>query len=109
MRCYQQILKTMSNIEKIRQKIERLYDGEVPKHDQQCDFGDGYFTGLATILNIIDTLLEEKPSEDLEKEIDDYLEPIKAWQIQEAPFTNLENCARHFYELGLNARKEEQK
>ena len=36
----------------------------------------------------------------LEKEIDKYLEPIEAWQIQEAPFTSMENIARHFYELG---------
>ena len=52
---------------------------------------------------------QEQPEVDLEKEIDRYCKPIQAWQIQEAPFTNLENCARHFYELGLNARKEEQK
>jgi hypothetical protein len=71
--------KEMSNIEKIRQKIERLYDGEVPKHDQQCDFGDGYFTGLATILNIIDTLLEEKPSEDLLDAAKDALLLERAW------------------------------
>ena len=45
----------MSNIEKIRQEIERLYDSEAPKHDQQCGFDDGYFTGLATISNFIDT------------------------------------------------------
>ncbi len=54
----------MSNIEKIRQYIENLYDGEAPKHDQQCDFSDGYFDGLATISNFIDSLPEEKPSED---------------------------------------------
>ena len=56
----------MSNIEKIRQEIERLYDGEAPKHDQQCEFEDGYFTGIATISKFIDSLPEEKPSEDLE-------------------------------------------
>ena len=49
----------MSNIEKIRQEIERLYDGEAPKHDQQCEFEDGYFTGIATISKFIDSLPEE--------------------------------------------------
>lgn len=48
---------------------------------------------------------QEKSEVDLEKEIDKYCEPIKPWQIQEAPYTSMENCARHFYELGLNARK----
>ena len=62
----------MSNIEKVKAYIERLYDGEAPKHDQQCGFEDGYFNGLATILNIIDTLLEEKPSEDLEEAAEGY-------------------------------------
>lgn len=56
----------MSNIEKIRQEIERLYDGEAPKHDQQCEFEDGYFTGIATISKFIDSLPEEKQPEDLE-------------------------------------------
>jgi len=49
----------MTDKEKIRAEIERLYDGEVPEHDQQCDFGDGYFYGLATISNFIDSLPEE--------------------------------------------------
>lgn len=62
----------MNNIEKIKAKIERLYDGEVPKHDQQCDFGDGYFTGLATILNFIDSLPEEKLSDNLEEAAQEY-------------------------------------
>ena len=66
----------MSNIEKIRQEIERLYDSEAPKHDQQCGFDDGYFTGLATISNFIDTLPEEKPSEDLNDEILEILDAV---------------------------------
>lgn len=43
---------------------------------------------------------QEQPKVDLEKEIDKYCELIQAWQIQEAPYTSIENCARHFYELG---------
>ena len=59
------------------------------------------------ILALIDSLQQEQPEVDLEKEIDAYLEPIKPSQIQEAPFTSMENIARHFYELGFKARKEE--
>lgn len=56
----------MDKIEKIRQEIEMLYDGEAPKHDQQCDFSDGYFTGLSVISNFLDTLSEE-PDKSLEE------------------------------------------
>lgn len=58
-----------------------------------------------SLLSIIASLQQEQPEVDLEKEIDKYLMTIKAWQIQEAPFTSMENIARHFYELG-KARKE---
>ena len=51
-------------------------------------------------------LQQEQPEVDLEKEIDNYFDTIQAWQIQEAPFTTMDKCARHFYELGIKARKE---
>jgi len=50
----------MSSIkETIKAEIERLYDGEAPAHDQQCEFEDGYFTGIATISKFIDSLPDE--------------------------------------------------
>lgn len=49
--------------DKLRAEIGRLFVGEAPKHDQQCDFNDGYFTGIATIGKFLDTL-EEPVSED---------------------------------------------
>ena len=60
---------------------------------------------LQSLLSIISPL--EVKEVDLEKEIDRYCEPIQAWQIQEAPYTNIEKCARHFYELGLKTQKGE--
>ena len=51
-----------------------------------------------------DSLQQEQPDVNLEEETDVYLEPIKAWQIQEAPYTSMENIVRHFYELGKNAK-----
>ena len=58
------------------------------------------------ILDIINSLQQEQPKVDIEKEIDEYLEPIEVWQIQEAPYALMRNIARHFYELGLKVRKE---
>lgn len=48
--------------ELILQEIDKIYDSEAPKHDQQCDFEDGYFTGISTISNLIDSLPEEDAS-----------------------------------------------
>jgi len=50
----------MSIKDQIRAEIERLYDGEAPKHDQQCDFDDGYFTGIGAISKFIDSLPDEQ-------------------------------------------------
>jgi hypothetical protein len=50
------------------------------------------------------TLVAEEPV-DLEKEIRKYLEPITYADIRIEPFNSLEKCARHFYELGFNAKK----
>lgn len=44
---------------------------------------------------------------DLEKEFDDYTKDIMACDIQFEPFTHMYNCAKHFFELGLKAQKEE--
>ena len=48
--------------DKLKAEIERLYDGEAPKHDQQCDFDDGYFTGIGAISRFIDSLQQEQPA-----------------------------------------------
>lgn len=61
---------------------------------------------LEWVLKQIDSLQQEQPRVNLEKEIEIYLEPIQAWQVQEAPFTSLENCARHFCEVGLRRAAE---
>lgn len=84
----------MSNIEKIKAEIERLYDGEAPKHDQQCEFEDGYFTGIATISKFIDSLPDEEPSKDLEEEIERY------FYYEYTDNTPNEAIARHFAEWG---------
>ena len=61
----------MNKIEKIQAEIERLYDGEAPKHDQQCDFDDGYFTGIGAISQFLDTLSEE-PDKSLKEVAEKY-------------------------------------
>lgn len=55
------------------------------------------------LLSYIDTLETKKV--DLEKEFDSYCENLYAIDIQEEPFTEMYDCAKHFYGLGLNAQK----
>ena len=46
--------------EKLKAEIDKLHDAPVPKHDQQCDFSDGYSWGLNDIENLIDSLQQEQ-------------------------------------------------
>ena len=68
--------------QKIRAEIERLYDGKAPKHAQQCDFDDGYFTGIGAISKFLDTLSEE-PSESLEEAAEEYASDYPAWNDEQ--------------------------
>ena len=40
-----------------------------------------------------------------EEEYDNYTKNILACYVQFEPFTHLYNCAKYFYELGLNTNK----
>ena len=61
-------------LQRIRSEIERLYNGKVPSHDQQCDFRDGYFTGIDTISNFLDTLQVDEPKG---LDVTDFCKPIE--------------------------------
>lgn len=55
-----------------------------------------------SLLDFIDAL--EVKEVDLEKEFDNYTKDILACDVQFEPFTHLYNCAKHFFELGINAK-----
>ena len=96
----------MKMIEKIRQKIEELYNGEAPKHDPQCNFNDGYFTGIDAIAQFIDTLESEKPmnQEGLEEEYKDYVEsdPVYSKLVNRNAGLGI---ARHFAQWGAEHKQ----
>ena len=50
-------------IQVIKTEIDRLYNGDIPEHDQQCDFSDGYLNALSRVDEFLDTL--EEKSENL--------------------------------------------
>ena len=101
--------------EKLIAEIKRRLR-EIPKKEEDKRFRavyGGVEFELMGILDFIDSLPEDKPSEELEKEITSFIEShyhIRDDETLEngnSPLTtyDLENIARHFYELGLKARK----
>jgi len=77
-------------------------------YEEQVAFNNA----LAMVVEIIDSLQQEQTEVDLKKEIDacwqNWLSPSNQKDIEGVlPKTEFAMCARHFYELGFNARKEE--
>lgn len=88
--------------EKLIAEIERLKDGI---GIGLCEYDAGEENGKMEILielsSFIATLQQEQPEVDLEKEI------IRYQREDMVRDTTVGDVARHFYKLGLNARKEE--
>lgn len=87
-------------IEKNQYVIEPLFS----KGDDS--YYEGEYDGYNRILSIIDSLQQEQQEVDLEKELNRYLRG-EFQQTAGGNFNNYIQVARHFYELGLKARKEE--
>ena len=104
----------MSNIDKIRQEIERLEnEGAINKQkaSENNDIESYVAWGqqeaiMGVLIRFIDSLQQERPEEDLEKEID------KVWNNGlsdelAGPHNNFDICARlarHFYKLGKQSK-----
>ena len=63
----------------------------------------GMCDAYKSILSFLDTL--EVKEVDLDEEFDRYCENLYVIDIQEAPFTEMYDCAKYFFELGLKAQK----
>ena len=76
----------------------------------EAEFGaemrrEGKIQAYNEILSLITSLQQERPEVELEKEIKNYLATKCAGDDE----PSVSEIARHFYELGLNARKEDTK
>ena len=76
----------------------------------EAEFGaemrrEGKIQAYNEILSLITSLQQEQPEVELEKEIDVWYNTMGIPVTADA----LKETARHFYELGLNARKEDTK
>ena len=83
-----------------RQKIGYNTDGNHAAEYETCK----------KILNITNSLQQEQPEVDLEKEFEDYLDNVEGQPRMWHPDEQIEwakDIARHFFELGIKAGKEE--
>lgn len=91
----------MTEIEKIRAEIDKLY-GEYKDKFHQC--GDQYHLGLIDGLDmaerVLDTLESEKPMEGLEEEISRTYHNGSVADTSDMDHVDYENIARHFAEWG---------
>ena len=92
-------------------EIDRLQDSTMDEyHNFETSYKEGMFDGLSLIENYIDTL--EVKEVDCEREIGIYTtkELLKKRCHSTSVFhlgqTDINSIAKHFFELGLNARKE---
>ena len=108
----------MDKVQMIRAEIERYgTDAQIAYNprDEYADFFYGKVVACEDLLSFINTLPDEPKTDDLETEIKRWVyEPFFdldgiaiAGTSLYATVEDMEHIARHFYELGKNARKEE--
>lgn len=98
--------KLKAEIERQQRRLTLLTNTEQVSVRRDCALQNGAYS---YILDIIDSLQQEQQEVDLEREIERVVENhnrlAKGSKVMKP--SGIEKIARHFYELGLNARKEE--
>lgn len=101
-------MNTNEVLNKLIAEIERLRE---PNQPFLSDFENGCIEGhnnvLDDILSIIASLQQEQSEVNFEKEYKSYMKSRKDDLSGNAVTVNMKDMARHFYERGLTARKEE--
>lgn len=77
--------------------------------DYQWHYDQGMVDAYKYIREVVTSLQQEQPEVDLEKEMDRFFEGMPIQEHENIFEDTYHMIARHFYELGLNARKEESK
>lgn len=76
---------------------------------QGKDTCESRVTELSDLRSFITSLQQEQPEVDLEKEIGHWMDKLDdkyCILVEDYSIQDIKDTARHFYELGLNARKE---
>ena len=96
----------------LKKEIKRLKDEYTDiAIDSQRGWVNANFVidDLEQLLSQIDSLQKEQPEVDLEEEMDRFFEEMPVQEHENIFEDTFQMIARHFYELGLNTRKEENK
>lgn len=88
------------DVELLRKDINNL---KTAMTDAVGEYSDGVRFALEHFTFVLDSLQQEQPKVNLDEEIDMMDDSVPCRK------EDIEYIARHFYELGLNARKEESK
>lgn len=99
---YIDVDKLNAGIERQQRKLILLSNTEQVDVRRDCALQNGVYS---YVLDLINSLQREHPEVDLEKEIEECF-PESAFYTG-WNYDDMIEVARHFYELGLNARKEE--
>ena len=92
----------------IRNKVERQFSVFLNFSNASQEYG--YHKALEFVLSVLSDIEKSEKStnqDELEKEINRYLEPIHAADIQFEPFTQMTRCARHFAKWGAKWQAEQ--
>lgn len=102
----------MTNTERIRQEIERQMslwweklpdaDDDIATWTQDEAKALGEYMAYESLLDFIDSLQQEQPEVDLEKEAENYW--VDAGWSKVMTLGKFKHIARHFYELGKNGK-----
>lgn len=94
--------KLKAEIERQQRSLMLLSNTEVVSMRRDCALQNGVYVH---ILGIIDALQQEQPEVDLDEKIESYFKGFGKFAS-----VGIDDCvdiAKHFYELGLNTRKED--
>lgn len=97
--------KLLAEIERLKEKAQ----AERVLHPQTILSAKNYLLiqDYDTLLSIITSLQQEQPEVELERELCEYYNKAEFGPSEAIEYETHKEIARHFYELGLNARKEE--
>jgi 6-phosphogluconate dehydrogenase len=102
--------RRINNIVPIRRK-DTMDEEQLAKIELRDKVDKAYLNGvlitLSDILSFITSLQQEQPEVDLLKALDDYYNKEEFGPSDAIEYEIHKDIARHFYELGKNARKEE--
>lgn len=105
--------KKYIDAEKLKAHIEAIMEilwDRLPDADKEhpTDIELRMYIALKGLIDDLDSLQQEQPEMDFEKEWDEFEDWMESYITSDYPtYYTPKSIARHFYELGLNARKEE--